>query len=237
MNNELMLTPRLKAAADMVGVSPCVADVGTDHGYIPVYLALTGRAERIVASDINEAPLESARRNAGRSGVSDRIEFIRADGLAGMEDIGLEAAVIAGMGGETIAAILKASPWVREQRVRLVLQPMTKLGFLSNWLDDSGYAIRDEVLVRDAGRIYAVLLAEAGMSRAPLSCAQIYADRILLEKRDPLLPEYLDGLIASFERRLAGMDRAKEEVRVDLYDHTALALKGFLKMKEETEKW
>ena len=58
-----------------------------------------------------------------------------------------------------------------------------------------------------------------------------------MEKRDPLLPEYLDLLIRSFTRRLEGMDRASEEVRVDLYDHTRLALNGFIKMKKETEKW
>ena len=232
-----MLTPRLKAAADMVGVSACVADIGTDHGYIPVYLALSGKAGRIIASDVNPGPLETARRNAGKSGVSDKIEFMLTDGLRGMETLGIEAAVIAGMGGENIAAIMHASPWVKEQGVRLILQPMTRLGFLSNRLDDSGYAIGDEVLVKDSGRIYPVLLVTAGMSRAPLSCAQIYADRILLEKRDPLLPEYLDRLINSFSRRLEGMDRASEEVRVDLYDHARLALEGFKKMKKETEKW
>ena len=62
-----MLTPRLKAAADMVGKTQCVADIGTDHGYIPVYLALSGNAGRIIASDINPGPLETARRNAARS--------------------------------------------------------------------------------------------------------------------------------------------------------------------------
>ena len=232
-----MLTPRLKAAADMVGTSPCVADIGTDHGYIPAYLALTGRADRIIASDINQAPLETARRNAEKSGVADRIEFMQTDGLNGMEGLGLEAAVIAGMGGENIAAILDTSSWVKEQGVRLILQPMTRLGFLSNRLDDSGYAIKDEVLAKDGGRIYPVLLVTADASRAPLSCAQIYADRILLEKRDPLLPEYLDLLIKSFSRRLEGMDRASGEVRVDLYDHTRIALEGFRKMKKETEKW
>ena len=232
-----MLTPRLKAAADMVGKTQCVADIGTDHGYIPVYLALSGNAGRIIASDINPGPLETARRNAARSGVTEKIEFMLTDGLQGMQDIGLETAVIAGMGGENIAAILDADAWVKDQGIRLILQPMTKIGFLSNRLDDSGYAIRDEVLVRDAGRIYPVLQVSAGESRAPLSCAQIYADRILMEKRDPLLPEYLDLLIRSFTRRLEGMDRASEEVRVDLYDHTRLALNGFIKMKKETEKW
>lgn len=233
----MKLTPRLKAAADMVGTTPCVADIGTDHGYIPVYLALSGKAGRIIASDINSGPLGTARRNAARSGVSDKIEFMLTDGMKGMDGLGIETAVIAGMGGENIAAILDAAPWVKEQGIRLVLQPMTKTGFLSNRLDDSGYAITDEVLVKDGGRIYPVLQVSAGKSRAPLSCAQIYADRILLEKRDPLLPEYLDRLIGSFTKRLEGMDRASEEVRVDLYDHTRLALDGFIRMKKETEKW
>jgi len=237
MSDAIKLTPRLQAAVDMLRDWQCVADIGTDHGYVPVYLAQTQRAGRIIAADVKSGPLDSARRSAARFGVRDKIEFMLTDGFEGMEDIGLEAAILAGMGGETIMDILDMSPWVHTQGLHLVLQPQTKLEDLSVWLDNNGYAIEDEVLVKDSGRIYAVLLVRAGESRAPLSCAELYADRILMEKRDPLLPEYLDDLILRFGRSIDGMSRSINGARADELEHMRRALDGLQKMKEETEKW
>ncbi len=233
----LKLSKRLKAAAEYIEQGAAVADIGTDHGYIPVYLAQNNLAERIIATDIREGPLLRAQASAGEYGVSSRVEFFLTDGLDGLQEQWLDTVVLAGMGGETIAGILERAPWTRTDKVHLVLQPQSKLGVLSNWLDNNGYAIFDETLVEDDGRIYAVLLAGAGKSRAPLSCAEIYADRILMEKRDPLLPRYLDFLIEKTGKTIEGLEQARRGVRIDELMHHKLALKGFLRMKEETEKW
>ncbi len=226
---QIKLSNRLGAIAAFIGENARVVDVGTDHGYLPVYLAQSGKARRIMATDIRRAPLERAVTTAADFGLSDRIEFALTDGLDGIDGTQFDTVVIAGMGGETIAGILERAPWTKAVHVRLILQPQTKLGVLRNWLD--------ETLAEDDGKIYAVLLAGAGKSRAPLSCAEIYADRILMEKRDPLLSRYLDMLIKKTKRTIAGMERARRCVRIDELTHHRRALEGFMRMKEETNKW
>lgn len=234
--NETYLSPRLQCAADMLGNLACIADIGTDHGYIPVYLASNNRSQHIIAADIKAGPLDSARRNAQKKGVSEKIEFMQTDGLSGMENYSLDGVIIAGMGGETIISILSTAPWVRDQRVRLVLQPMTKIGELSIWLYENGYRIDDEKLVLDKGRLYPVMLVQPGTGEKP-SDAEIYVGSCLLNRRDPFLTEYLDWLIESFSKRLEGMEMSKQDSGKEYCEHTRRALKGFLKMKEEIEKW
>ena len=153
-----------------------VADVGTDHGYIPVYLAQVGDHGRIIASDVRRGPLSSAMRTAEEYGVSERIEFVLADGLEGIDPGSVGCVVIAGMGGETIAGILKRAPWVRERHVRLVLQPQSKTAELTAFLDADGFSVDDARLVRDDGRIYLVMAAEAGRSGGAFTPGELYAD-------------------------------------------------------------
>ena len=233
----LVLSKRLETIAKFIQQGAAVADVGTDHGYIPVYLVQNNIAGRVIAADIENGPLLRARASAEEYGVSDRIEFILTDGLDGLRDQGIDTVVIAGMGGETIAGILEKAEWIRTESIRLILQPQTKLAELSNWLNNNRYTILDETLVEDDGRIYTVLLVTAGNSRAPLSCAELYADRLLMEKRDPLLPRYLDRLIEKTKRTVDGMEQARSQVRSDLLIHHKRALEGFIRMKEETDKW
>lgn len=232
----IALSERLGAVAKFIKQGAAVADVGTDHGYIPVFLAQNKSARHIIASDVKEGPLARARLSAAEYGVSDRIEFVQTDGLDGLESLGLDTIVIAGMGGETIAAILEMAPWTRTNNVRLILQPQSKLGELCIWLDNNGYAIFDAALAEDDGRIYTVLLIGAGETGEP-SGAEIHANRILMEKRDPLLPRYLDMLIAKTKKTIEGMDQARNSVRIDALMHQKRALEGFVRMKEETEKW
>jgi len=237
MGKSVFLSPRLKTISECVGTNAKIIDVGTDHAYIPIYLAQNGLSDTIFASDINEGPLEAARRNAREYGVEERIGFLHTDGLNDAEALDIDTVIIAGMGGEVISGILERACWLRERNIRLILQPQSKICELANWLDNNGYAIKDAMLVKDTGRIYVVMIVTIGASRAPFTCAEMYADRLLMEKHDPLLPEYLDMLIRRFKRALEGMDSAREDVSIDIYDHTKLALRGFIKMREETKTW
>ncbi len=225
---QMRLTPRLDAVAGYVAPGAAVADVGTDHGYIPVYLAQNGLARRIVAADVRKGPLERARASARLYGVADQIEFVQTDGLDGLRDAGLDTVLLAGMGGETMLGILGRADWTRADGVRCVLQPQSKTDELADWLRAGGYAIRDASLVRDDGRLYIVLLAQAGRSDGtPLS--------ILLKKRDALLPEYIDRLAAKKRRAVEGLRRAAggaEELSRQESAYGAL-----LRIKEETDRW
>ena len=138
-----------------------VADIGTDHGHIPVYLAQNGIAHRIIASDMSAGSLSAARRSALKYGVEDKISFVVAPGLEGIGETEVDTIVIAGVGGETIIGILADAPWTKRFGISLILQPQTKIAELCAWLRDNGYIIRDEETMRDRGRSYTVFLVGA----------------------------------------------------------------------------
>ena len=153
------LTDRLKKIAAFIENGSAVADIGTDHGYLPVYLAQNGLARHIIASDISAGSLSAARRSADKYGVSDQILFITASGLSGVKEAEVDTVVISGVGGETIIGILKDAPWTRRQGISLILQPQTKKDVLFEWLRENGYVIRDSAQALERGRSYIIILA------------------------------------------------------------------------------
>ena len=135
---ELQLQPRLQCLADLVPQGARLVDVGTDHGYLPVWLLQHGRMESAIASDINTLPLDHARATAAEYGVTACIDFRLCPGLAKIGSEECDTVAIAGMGGETIIGILKAAPWTRDGTHTLILQPQTKVDLLRRWLCESG---------------------------------------------------------------------------------------------------
>ena len=127
MEKELQLQPRLQCIASLVPQGARLADVGTDHGYLPVWLLQHGRIESAIASDINALPLDHARATAREYGVTERMDFRLCPGLAKIKAEECDAIAIAGMGGETILGILEAAPWTHEDVHTLILQPQTKV--------------------------------------------------------------------------------------------------------------
>ena len=123
MGERPALQPRLRAIADLVPPGCRLADIGTDHGYIPVDLLLAGRIAHAIATDIGALPLEHARQTADRCSLTDGIDFRLGDGLAPVSPQEVDTVIIAGMGGDTITEILSAAPWAREGPL-LLLQPM-----------------------------------------------------------------------------------------------------------------
>ena len=119
--NKPNLDARLLSVAKFVREGAYACDIGTDHAYLPVYLVITGRAERALASDINKGPVMRAEESVARYGVSDKIKVILSDGLAGAEKNPVTDIIIAGMGGELIASILEAAKWTRDRKYRLIL--------------------------------------------------------------------------------------------------------------------
>jgi len=156
------LSQRLKAIAGLIDDNASVADVGTDHGYLPVYLAQNGFAGHIFASDISAASLGSARRLAEKSGVTEAITFLTAPGLDGVSPADVDTIVIAGMGGETILSILKNAPWTKKHNIKLILQPQSKVYILSRFLYDNGYVIKKTKSVPDRGKYYTIIVAAGG---------------------------------------------------------------------------
>ena len=154
------LDKRLTAVAALVRPGSRLADIGTDHAYLPVYLVEAGICPSAIASDIGEGPLDAARRTVAAAGLTSKIPCRLGNGLATIHPDEVEDIAIAGMGGETIAAILEAAPWVKDTRLRLVLQPMTHAEDLRRWLLINGFSVLEEHLIRDGRHLYPVMAAE-----------------------------------------------------------------------------
>ena len=143
---ELILSERLLAIAQWIPPGSRVADIGTDHGYLPIWLLQHGCAAFIAACDVREGPLEHARRSAAQYGLQEKLSFRLGSGLSCVAPDEIDTIVIAGMGGETILSILEASPWTNDARYTLLLQPMTKAEVLRPWLSEQGYVFLKERL-------------------------------------------------------------------------------------------
>lgn len=207
MKSELRLQPRLACIASLVPRGARIADVGTDHGYIPVSLRLTGAIEQAIASDIGREPLEHARRTAAEHGV-DGIDFRLCAGLEGIAPEECDTVILAGMGGETIRDILAAAPWTRDGAHTLLLQPQTKIEALRRWLCEQGYAVTRERFVRDKGKLYVVMTVTAGEASSP-DALRLYAG--LAPERGALYAEYLAHQCARLRRRAEGLRQKRAE--------------------------
>ncbi len=155
-----MISKRLGTIASMVRRGSRVADIGTDHGLLTIYLIEENIASKAIAADIAASPAAVARKNIQEAGLSDKIEVRVGDGLAPLSPDDADDIVIAGMGGETIAEILDAAPWVKNKRYRLILQPMTHAEAVHAWLLQNGFTIGAERFLEDAGRSYVLMYAE-----------------------------------------------------------------------------
>lgn len=207
-HRELTLQPRLQMLAGLVPRGCVVADIGTDHGYLPVWLLQQGRIPRGIASDINERPLNHARDTAAEYGVTEHIEFRLCAGLDGYRPGEADVIVIAGMGGETIAAILDAAPWTISSGQLLLLQPMTKAEFLRKWICDKGYTFTEEHLVLDKDFLYPIFCVMGGTPKK-LTDEEAYAGLLLDE--DPLYDVYLSQQMKRIRVRIDGLIRSENE--------------------------
>jgi tRNA (adenine22-N1)-methyltransferase len=222
MGQIIKLSDRLMTIAGFIKQGAVVADIGSDHGYLPVYLAQCGLARGIIASDISAGSLKSAQRSAVKYGVSEKISFIVAAGLEGIDETETDTIVIAGLGGETIAGILKESSWTKQRGARLILQPQSKTNELCCFLRENGYCVLDAKLAHDSDRFYIIILAIGGKSDSMLEPEfELFAR--LMYRRDPLFPNYMDMLIAKARHVLSSMEKCNAaypfnmKLRLDVY--------------------
>ena len=202
------LDKRLLSCADFVRAGAVFADIGTDHGYLPIFLLKTGRIERAYLSDVNSGPLSSAERNAAAEELTDRCEFILTDGAAALSGKGITDYAICGMGGELIAEIVGSAPDMRREGVRLILQPMSRINVLRRRLAALGFSVLDEKYSTSAGKHYVTLLAEyTGLVyEVSDTVAELGEDRAHTDDRDDYV-SFLEKKKFSLERASEGIKR------------------------------
>jgi len=204
---KLPLSSRLLACCAFVKPGDRVADIGCDHGYLSIHLLQTGIASSVIAADVNEGPLSSAIANARKFGVSENISFYLSDGFRNVPR-DFDCAVCAGMGADTMMSIIHhSSEWLKSPEYRLILQCQSKRPELRRWLYDEGFRISRETLAKDGKFVYTVMEVVYDPGH-PITPAETYITKQLLESRHPLLPEYYERVKAGVELTISGLERS-----------------------------
>ncbi len=200
------LTPRLLKIASLVPHNSVLADVGTDHAYVPVYCILNGICSRAIAMDINEGPLNNAEETVKHYGVSDRVELRLSDGLCKLDSDEADTIVIAGMGGLLIKSILEKANL--KPNTTLILQPMLAQKELREYLYSNDIAITDEYLAKEDNKIYNIFVAKVG-SEFQYSLDDILVGRNVSKNSPELFHFYKSKEINVRKKILGGLGSAK----------------------------
>lgn len=201
------LNKRLLCAASFVPKGACVADIGCDHAYLPIYLIRNNIASRVVASDINEGPCERARENIRKSSLTKLISVVQNDGLKGVESFSPDTVVICGMGGDLIKKIVGDSDYTRAQAPTLILQPQTKQSELRAYLLGAGYNITDEDICYD-DRLYEVIVAKYDGIKRAWNDIELLLGKRNIERSKPLLQELITKTLTQYRTVIAGKLKA-----------------------------
>ena len=204
---KIPLSSRLLACCSFVAPGDRVADIGCDHGYLSIHLLQTGIASSVIAADVNEGPLSSAIANARKFGVSGNISFYLSDGFRNVPR-DFDCAVCAGMGADTMMSIIHhSSEWLKNPKYRLILQCQSKRPELRQWLYDEGFRISRETLAKDGKFVYTVMEVVYDPGH-PITPAETYITKQLLESSHPLLPEYYERVKSGVELTISGLERS-----------------------------
>ena len=219
----IQLSKRLQYVADFITPGLVLADIGTDHGFIPIYMVLAGKTPRAYAMDINEGPLERATDHIREKNLEDKIETRLSDGLMKLNGNEAESVLIAGMGGSLVIKILTEGKHALEGVKELILSPHTEADLVREFLKTTDFVIEKEGMVIDAGKYYVVIKArrrevnEEGLlyeneNKAPEGVdEELYKTlctkfgRILLEEKNPILKELLSKEVNTYSNIREGL--------------------------------
>lgn len=207
---KLPISKRLLCCASMVQPGSRVADIGTDHGYLGIYLLQSGAARHVIACDLRKDPLENARRNAKLFGVDGEMELRLSDGLEKILPDEVDTVVMAGMGGDLIQKILSQCPWRRREGLQFILQPQSAGNVLRRWLCEDGFEIQREEPVQDGHFLYTVMDIRQG-EPAPLTPGTEYASPALLASGSPLVGNYLARVENALQETVRGLTNAEKQ--------------------------
>lgn len=229
---KIPISKRLLLCAELVAEGARVADIGTDHGYLGIYLLQNKGAQHVTACDLRPLPLQKARENAARFDVEDRMTFLLSDGLEKVSPDCADTIVCAGMGGDLIVRILSACSWIQKDGYRLVLQPQSAGQALRSWLAENGFQIEREALVQDGGFLYTVLSARFDGRKKTLTPGEEFVSKALRDARDELLLLYMERISNSLRTTVIGL-RGAEHPRPERLQYYEQALEKIEEMRKQ----
>jgi len=209
----MRLSERLKKLIALAGTGETAADIGTDHGMVPVELARRGAFARVIASDVRKGPLEAASAHVREAGLADRISLRLGDGLAVLSPGEADVILISGMGGALMRRILKDGEAAAKAARRLVLSPQSEIPAFRSFLQKNGYRITAEAMVPEEGKFYVLLSAEPGWQEPWEGAERLYG-KFLLEEGGAAVTAFLQHrqkILAGILRDLKKTDGPKAE--------------------------
>lgn len=209
------ISDRLAAVAARIPPGRVVADIGSDHGLLLIFLARQGDLKQGIAGEVNQGPFENACRRIKTQGLTGQVEVRLGDGLSVLRRDEADVVVLAGMGGVLISSILSRGQDRLHGVERLVLQPNNNGDRVRAWLLDHGWEIDGEDLVKEGGILYEIISARQGDARSPYKELPLTHEQalqlgpLLWRDRHPLLGEKVREELQGLNRILAGLQSAR----------------------------
>lgn len=236
MDIKTYMTPRLLCIASFVDEGCTVADIGTDHAYIPIWLVQKGIAKQAIAMDISKGPIARAEENIQKFSVQDTVKTRLSDGLKKLCPHEADTVIIAGMGGMLINEILENSKALLPHIRRFILQPMTAIEETRKYLSANGFYIEDERLAQEEDKVYCVLSVTHGDMKVAQEI-DYYIGTKLVENRDPLLITYLNGKIYECDKAITSLQSADKEKTAERLSHFVYLSTEMKRLREECAQW
>lgn len=202
------LSVRLQAVADMVTEGTKVADVGTDHAYIPIYLVEHDKNPSAIAMDINRGPLKKAEENISSHNLENKIETRLSDGLKQLHLGEADSVVIAGMGGGLVVKIMEEGTLHKKYVKEWILQPQSEISKVRQYLNENGYCIVEENMVIDEGKFYPMMRVTEGTIEEYTQEELCYG-KCLLKEKNPILKKFLEKEIDIMKEILEKLHQTK----------------------------
>ncbi len=227
----MKLSNRLYACAGLVRPGSIAADVGTDHGHLPIYLLTQGICSRVIAGDLRPKPLQAARDNAAEAGVADQITFCLSDGLRSVPLEGVDTVICAGMGGDTIRSILLGTPEIWHPGVQFILQPQAAVAELRGFLSEHGFRIRQEIFAQDGTFVYTVMEVFYG-DAVPIPPDQRHIPQGVSDRQSPLYRAYMRRIRSGLEKTIRGLEQATAEPNPQRLEYYRASLRAVEELEE-----
>ena len=227
----MCLTPRLKIIADSIENCKCVADIGSDHAYLPIYLVKHKKVKKAIATDVNIGPANNSKKRIQLHGLDNFIVIRVGFGLNVLEKGEAEILVISGMGGLLIADILKQSLEIAKSAGQLILQPMRDSYLLRKWLVENGFKIIDVEIVKEGNKFYEMMWVKP-YDNVNEPQAINYIDDKLLNKKSLVLKDYIDSKIKEYETIIERVKAQNTFNSIKRYKECIIVLDYYKEVKE-----